>query len=389
MNRLAAAAFVAAGALAIAQTPAPITPSKTLPGHTDLVYGVAVSPDGKQFATGSFDKTIKLWTAEGTLQRTLGGEKGHTAQVTAVAYVPKQPWLASSSTDNTVKLWDAADPKAMEPIRSLAHPQLVNAIAANPAGTIMATGGQDGIIRLWDLTKKDANNPKTINAHIVEQPQKRAEPIYAILWSLDGKQLISASNDRSIKVWDAESLKLVREMKPGSDRPPPSPEVVKAAPMVLNGAASALLQKAASPGHTDQVYTMALDPTGKLLASGSADRTVKIWTLETGALVRTLTNKNLKTTIVGQPPPAHPGYVHALKFTKDGSRIVTVGTAPKMKGFLGVWTVADGALVSGTELSLGAFHSLDIAADGSALVGCGPKMRSTTESDAVLLPLPK
>lgn len=354
-------------------------PTLVLKGHTDPVYAVAVSPDGKTFATGSFDKTVKLWTAaDGKEVRTLGGASGHTNLVLAVAFHPKEPVLASASSDNTVRFWDIkTDKPADAPVRTLQHPQLVNAVAFDKDGNRVATGGQDGVLRIWDVSKKDTPAAKTINAHVPPQPQP-PQPIYAVLWTPDGKQVITASNDKSIKIWDVDGAKLVREIKPGTDRPPPSKEVVAAAPGVMGVANAFQLSLPPSPGHTDQVYSLALTADGKLLASGSADRTVKLWNPATGALVRALTNPAFKGM-------AHPGFVQGVRFTPDGSKLVSVGGAPRFKGFVGVWNVADGKLLSGAEVPFGTVYAADVKADGTAILGCGPKQRGTTESEAVVV----
>src|SRR6266852_1347289 len=79
----------------------------TLKGHTEIVYGIAFSPDGRHVLTGSFDKTLKLWEmATGKEVRTLGGQAGHQQNILSVAFSPDGQYLASGSQDNTVKLWD-------------------------------------------------------------------------------------------------------------------------------------------------------------------------------------------------------------------------------------------------------------------------------------------
>ncbi len=76
-------------------------------GHAASVTSVAFSPDGRYLASGSEDRTIKLWrVSDGALVRTL---YGHTDWVSSVAFSPDGQYLASGSGDKTVRLWCFSD----------------------------------------------------------------------------------------------------------------------------------------------------------------------------------------------------------------------------------------------------------------------------------------
>ena len=92
-----------------------------LRGHTDLVWGLAYSPDGRRLATGSLDGTIKLWdTTTGEEVFTL---RGHTAGVICVAFSPDGRRIASGSWDRTVRVWDTSPPASDALFRRGAEPR--------------------------------------------------------------------------------------------------------------------------------------------------------------------------------------------------------------------------------------------------------------------------
>jgi len=66
-------------------------------------------------------------------------------------------------------------------------------------------------------------------------------------------------------------------------------------------------------------------------------------------------------------PAAHPGWIYGVRYTSDGKYLVSVGGAPQNKGYLAVWAAADGRLIYGEELPLGAFYSVAVSADNKVL----------------------
>jgi WD40 repeat protein len=329
------------------------------------IQRLAFSPNNQTLAAGCADKSVLNWNILYTQGQPppldfgkSGAGFGHDAGVTDIVFNLDSTRLYSGSLDKKVRTWKFASDV---PTKSLAHPNLVDAVAFNPAGTQLATGCHDGTVRLWDVAK--GQQLRQINAHTMPA----VAPVYCVVWTADGKQVLSTSLDRSMKLWDATSGNLVREFK-------------------------AYKEKDFEKGHKDGVFCAAFSPDGKLLASGGSDHTIKIWNVADGTVLRECINPKL-TMPAGPLPPtpqAHPGWVYTLRFTSDGKHLISGGNAVKNQGYLAVWTVADGKLLSGEELPVGAIYSLAISPDGKYLaLACGPRGRQLMDTNGFILKIPE
>src|SRR5262249_39774765 len=131
---------------------------------------------------------------------------------------------------------------------------------------------------------------------------------------------------------------------------------------------------------------------GKLLISGGSDRSLKIWNVADGTVVRECVNPNIKAADGGPapvPPAAHPGWIYSLRLSPDGQHIVTAGNAPRNQGYLAVWALEDGKMLYGEELPLGAIYAVAVSPDGKFLaLGCGPRGKQFQDVNSYIMKMP-
>jgi WD40 repeat protein len=245
----------------VALTPAGGPMLRVLEGHTNFVFAVALTADGKRAVSGSQDHTLRVWDLEGNqLPRVL---EGHTERVGAVALTADGKRVVSGSIDHTLRVWDL---EGNQPPRVLeGHTAGVLAVALTADGKRAISGSKDNTLRVWDLDGFEA--PRVLEDH--------TDAVMAVALTADGKRAVSGSADHTLRVWDLEGIE---------------------APRVLNG-------------HTATVRAVALSVDGKRAISGSVDKTLRVWDLEGNQPPRVL--------------EGHTHYVSAVALTADGKRAVS------------------------------------------------------------------
>ena len=160
-------------------------------GHTGVVASLAFKPNSYLLASGSEDKTIRIWdVGDNTNLRHVRTLRGHTDWVGSVAWSPDGKTLASTSADGTVRLWNPDNGINFAVLRG--HTEEVMCVAWSPDGRILASGSKDKTVRLW--------NPDTHGT--LRVLRGHTEWASALAFSPNGQTLASGSADRTIRLWN-------------------------------------------------------------------------------------------------------------------------------------------------------------------------------------------
>lgn len=231
-------------------------------GHTGSIRGCTIVAGSNYIVSASSDKTLRVWDA--TTGRMIATLTGHRDWVNACDASRDTRLLVSGSSDKTLRIWDTRTWSRRLTI--VAHGDSVNACRFSPDGRRIASASSDGTVKLWDVaTLRDAWESPTVaeGRRSLEEVERQLAPIVLAAdersvndcaFFPDGSRVVSASSDRSIRIWDAESGALRRTLF----------------------------------GHERDVYGCAVNPEGTLIASVSTDQSIKIWDSESGECLTTL-----------------------------------------------------------------------------------------------------
>ncbi|KAJ5366059.1 hypothetical protein N7517_008945 [Penicillium concentricum] len=261
----------------------PQHPIRSLESHRDSINCIAFHPKYSLIASGSSDLTIRIWDWEdGTLERTL---KGHTMAVCDVDYgdTSSGVLLASCSSDFTIKLWDTTDDyKNVKTLRG--HDHIVSAVRFIPSGNLLASASRDMKVILWNV----------VNGYRVKTIEGHTGWVRDISPSFDGQFLLSTGDDMTVRLWDISASQPICKF-------------------TATGHENRILCCAVAPAASFRYLasffeskrsTRAAGITAEIMATGSRDKTIKLWDSR-GRCIMNLTG--------------HASWVRAIAFHPGGS----------------------------------------------------------------------
>ncbi|TRT94600.1 MAG: protein kinase [Microcystis sp. M_OC_Ca_00000000_C217Col] len=257
---------------------------KTLTGHSCWVQSVVYSPDGRYLASGGGDNTIKIW--EIATGRELCTFAGHSDWVRSVVYSPDGRYLASASSDKTIKIWQVATGKQLRTLTG--HSRGVRSVVYSPDGRYLASGSVDNTIKIWQVAT--GRELRTLTGHsemdktikiweVATGKQLRtlnghSYRVNSVVYSPDGRYLASGSSDKTIKIWEVATGKELRTLTGHSYW---VYSVIYSDKTIKIWEVATGKQLRTLNGHSYRVNSVVYSPDGRYLASGSGDKTIKIW----------------------------------------------------------------------------------------------------------------
>jgi len=267
-------------------------------GHMAIIKGLTFTPDSKFLISAADDKVIRIWDwRTGKTVRTLRGQAtaGDEGKIYTLALSPDGKtlavggWMATFTGTNrtevgTIRLFDLASGSLTGVL--IGHTSVVNGLSFSPDGKKLVSGSGLGDFAaiIWDVERRTELH--RLKGHTLN--------VYATAFTPDGARVVTGAFDKTLRLWRVSDGSLIAEMK----------------------------------GHTSRVRSLAVNPRDGTIASGDFDGEILLWDGTTGAKLRSFANQG--------------GNVGALKFSPDGTKLLSTCAYKGCENTQRIWDVATG-----------------------------------------------
>ncbi|KRX07949.1 WD40-repeat-containing domain [Pseudocohnilembus persalinus] len=315
--------------------------------HNDIVNFCTFSADGKMVASAS-QEWVKIWSLE--TEKKITQFQAHDDWITCLQFSYDNQFLASSSWDNSVRIWDIQNGKMVNSY--IEHQAVVTYIAFSPQYEQIASCSRDNNIKIWDYQQKKVF--KTLRGH--------TDFVLMVNFSKQGKYLISCSMDETAKIWETETGENLQTLY-GHSSFIYTVQFSQCGRYIMTGSYDKSIKiwdfnleeedgyQPDRKGHSKYVNYATISPDGEYIASCSNDKYIKIWTLETGQNI---------STLVG-----HQDWVNYVAFNKSGNILASSSWDKTVK----IWNVENGVTIQTLQgVSNSVFKSVNFSNSGRFLI---------------------